>query len=127
LTEEAKLFELLLGDLRSTGILNVTTIGTSTPADNPKKSAVQKPDAQKNREAVTAHCKQLARLAQVYLLVVGLEPKFPEIDDVVSSTLSIDGPRPTLTDGHGQPVPIFAEDATEHWFEAANNLLRLWV
>jgi hypothetical protein len=68
-----------------------------------------------------------ARHSQLHCLTLSAEPVRFESEGAVVSGLTVDGPRPTLTDGHGRPAEFDAEDPFDHWSAAVLRLLELWV
>jgi hypothetical protein len=108
LADEAKLFEILLSELRERGVADV-----QTPAD---------------LAAASAHCSAAARAAQVQVLAIGVDPSGFDADGAVVCKLAVAGPRPTLTDGHGNAVELEADaEPIEAWCDAVLRVLQLWV
>ena len=68
-----------------------------------------------------------SRHSQVHCLSVSAEPVRLNPEGVVVSRLTVNGPRPTLTDGGGRVAEFDAEDAFDHWAAAVVRLLELWV
>ncbi|HET6572965.1 MAG TPA: hypothetical protein VFG68_05130 [Fimbriiglobus sp.] len=68
-----------------------------------------------------------ARHSQVHCLTVSAELVRLDSAGVVVSRLTVDGPRPTLTDGGGRDAEFDAEDAFDHWAAAVVRVLELWV
>jgi hypothetical protein len=70
---------------------------------------------------------ETARHSQVHCLTVSADPVRLDPEGVVVSRLTVDGPRPTLTDGAGRDAEFDAEDAFDHWAAAVVRVLELWV
>jgi hypothetical protein len=107
LAEEEELFAILLRELIERGV-----------------AVVEHPA---NLGDVSAHCEQVARTSQVQVLVVGPEPVLFEPEGAVVTQLSVNGPRPRLTDGSGVPAEFGGDDPFEQWIEAVVRVLKLWV
>ncbi len=105
LKEEAKLFAAVLLEMCQAGTVEV--LGAVPDFDE--------------------HMKERAGHAQVGMLRIGTAPVWEDNENVVVSTLAVDGPIPVLTDGRGSPVPLAADDAFESWILAAIHQLQLWV
>ena len=105
LKEEAKLFAAVLLEMCQAGTVEV--LGAVPDFDE--------------------HMKERASHAQVGMLRIGTAPVWEDNENVVVSTLAVDGPIPVLTDGRGSPVPLAADDAFESWILAAIHQLQLWV
>jgi hypothetical protein len=126
LTAEAKLFEILLSELRANGSAAVARL------DGPDGKHLQTNadlfagvlDAP---EGFDRYCERLSRTAQVQVLTIGAEKTCREIEGAVTSELLVDGPTPALTDGHGDPVPLDPDDPLAAWFDAVLKVLELWV
>lgn len=107
LADEAKLFEILLSELRERGV-----------------AVVQHPA---NLGAAAAHCRELARSAQVQVLVLGQDAAAFEAEGAVVARLAVNGPRPVLIDGHGATAELDTDDAPKAWAEAVLRVLQMWV
>jgi len=68
-----------------------------------------------------------ARTSQVHCLTLGVVPAAVPAEHAVVTGLTIAGPTPTLTDGHGADVPLDGDDAADQWAAAAARALELWV
>lgn len=77
--------------------------------------------------AAAIQCGALSRANQVHCLLLAAAPVEFAPDGPVVTALTVSGPRPPLTDGHGRPVEFHADDAFEQWIEAAVRVLQLWV
>jgi hypothetical protein len=77
--------------------------------------------------AVLAECTAQGRTSQLHCLQLAAEPPPMDPPGVVVCSLAVDGPVPTLTDGHGIIAEFPAEDAFDHWTDAVTRLLGLWV
>jgi hypothetical protein len=72
-------------------------------------------------------CAEHARHSQVHCLVLSADP-FPfDPEGAVVTRLTVDGPRPELTDGNGLTAEFDADDAFDHWSAAVTRVLELWV
>lgn len=76
---------------------------------------------------VTAECTAHGRASQLHCLEIAAEPPPLDPPGVVVCSLAVDGPAPTLTDGHGIIADFPDDDAFEQWTEAVIRLLALWV
>jgi hypothetical protein len=72
-------------------------------------------------------CEDWARKSMVHILMVGVRPGLLEVKDTVTTRLAIDGPRPSLGDGNGEPNPVEGDDASDAWANALQALLMRWV
>jgi hypothetical protein len=117
LMEEAKLFELLLSDLRETG--QVAVFHPQMP--EPPRDLLESP------RAALQKFDQLARMAQVQVLWLGHDVQPVETESAVLTTLSVPGPRPRLRSLFHLDLPLPAEDDADAWLEAAITTLQLWV
>ena len=77
--------------------------------------------------AVAADCTAHGRNSQLHCLQLAADPPPMDPPGVVVCSLAVDGPVPTLTDGHGIIAEFPAEDAFDHWTDAVVRLLALWV
>lgn len=108
LGDEAKLFEILLLELRERGVAAV--LHPAGLAESAK------------------HIAGLTRSAQVQVLAVGAEVPDLDVDGAVVAKLGVHGPRPVLIDGHGATADLEdEEDPAEAWAEAVLRVLQLWV
>ncbi len=107
LSDEAELLQLLLREPIERGAAEVRWV--DTPA------------------ALEQFVAGEARHSQVYCLALSAEPVPLDPEGAVVSRLTVDGPRPALTDGHGADAVFDAEDAFDHWSAAVVRLLELWV
>lgn len=108
LAQEAELLQLLLQELIERGAAQIRAV----------------PDV----AALAAVLTDQARLSQVHCLTLAATPVDLDPDGAVVSHLTVDGPRPTLTDGHGVRVESDADlPAPDHWAELMIRVLELWV
>ncbi len=107
LADEAELLALLLREPIARGAAAVKTVDTLAQA--------------------AAECAGLSRMNQVHCLLLSAAPVAFAPDGAVAAALTVSGPRPPLTDGHGRPVAFAADDAFDQWIEAAVRVLQLWV
>ena len=107
LGHERELFELLLRDPVSRGSAGLRAL----------------PSAAALRQYLDAE----ARTSQVHCLTVGVRPPAVPAEAAVVTTLTVAGPSPGLTDGHGVVVPLDADDPADQWAEMAARVLALWV
>jgi hypothetical protein len=107
LAHEVELLQLLLREPIERGAATVRTVNGPAAA----------------HAALVEH----ARHSQLHALTVSAAPAGLAVDGAVVCGLTVDGPRPVLTDGHGAVVPVSEEDGADHWAEAVRQLLRLWV
>ncbi|MCU0703950.1 MAG: hypothetical protein MUF18_08245 [Fimbriiglobus sp.] len=126
LTSEAKLFEVLLSELRANGTAAVARVG-GTDGKNPHTKADHFAGVLESPEGVLAYCERASRTAQVQVLNIGTAPEWRELETAVMSALAVCAPTPTLTDGHGAKADLPADDPFEAWVEAVQKVLALWV
>jgi hypothetical protein len=126
LDAEAKLYEILLSELRATGTAAVARVN-GTDGKNPHSKADQFAGVLDTSEGVWAYCERASRTAQVQVLNIGTEPAWKELETAVVSTLAVNGPTPTLTDGHGDRVELNGDDPFERWADVALKVLAMWV
>jgi hypothetical protein len=107
LADEAELLQLLLREPVERGAAEVRWV--ESPA------------------AVEAFLAAQARHSQVHCLALSAEPVRLDPEGVVVSRLTVNGPRPGLTDGNGREAGFDAEDALDHWAAAVERVLGLWV
>jgi hypothetical protein len=72
-------------------------------------------------------CAHWARKSMVHCLVIAVEPRVVRATDTVVSRLKVAGPCPALSDGEETPAQVEAEDATESWGQALQQVLARWV
>ena len=106
LSQEAKLFEILLIELRSRSVAFVIH------ADDP--------------DAIVSHCATLSRAAQVQVLELAAAPTMVGPEGVVLVQLAIYGPQPQLVDARGSPVEL-DNDPVESWADAVRKILAMWI
>lgn len=126
LDPEAKLFEILLSELRANGSAAVARVG-GTDGKNPHTKADHFAGVLDTPEGVPNYCERMSRNAQVQVLTLGVHPVRQELDTAVVSSLAVSGPTPVLTDGHGDRVELPADDPFDAWVEAVLRVLGLWV
>lgn len=126
LQAEAKLFEILLSEMRASGTAAVARAG-GKDGQNPHTGADQFAGVLGSADGWRSYAERLSHSAQVQAITLGRSPEWAELEGVVSATLAIDGPTPALTDGRGDRVPVDAEDPFERWAETVLRLLQLWV
>jgi len=107
LAHEAELLSLLLQEPVERGAAVVKTVDTAAHA--------------------ATLCASLSKLNQVQCLLLSADPLPFDPEGPVVSALTVSGPRPPLTDGHGHPVAFAADDAFDQWVEAVVRVLQLWV
>lgn len=107
MAHEAELLELLLREPIERGAASVRWV--------------------ESHAAVVAECTAHGRNSQLHCLEIAAEPPPMDPPGVVVCSLAVDGPIPTLTDGHGIIAEFPAEDAFDHWTDAVTRLLALWV
>lgn len=78
-------------------------------------------------EAAVAGSERLTRQWQTNVLVINPVRVEFEPDGAVTTELVVNGVRPELIDGRGEPIPLVAEEPTDAWKEAAERVLQLWV
>ncbi|MFY7953440.1 MAG: hypothetical protein ACOVT5_13125 [Armatimonadaceae bacterium] len=126
LDPEAKLFEILLSELRATGTAAVSRVNGADGKDRHTK-ADQFAGVLDSPDGVWAYCERVSRTAQVQVLAIGTDPAWKELETAVVTTLAVNGPTPTLTDGNGELVPLTEDDQLSTWVEVALRVLGLWV
>jgi hypothetical protein len=126
LDPEAKLFEILLSELRATGTAAVARVN-GTDGKNPHTKADHFAGVLDSPEGVWAYCERMSRTAQVQVLSIGTDPAWKELETAVVSTLAVNGPTPVLTDGHGDRVELTGDDQLGQWVEVALSVLGMWV
>jgi hypothetical protein len=126
LDPEAKLFEILLSELRANGSAAVARVG-GADGKNPHTKADHFAGVLDTPEGVPNYCERMSRNAQVQVLTLGVHPVRQELDTAVVSSLAVSGPTPVLTDGHGDRVELPADDPFDAWVEAVLRVLGLWV
>lgn len=77
--------------------------------------------------AVEQFLVEQSRHSQVHCLALSAEPVRLDPEGVVVTRLTVDGPRPTLTDGSGHEADFDAADDFDHWTAAVVRVLELWV
>jgi hypothetical protein len=107
LAEEAELFAILLRELAERGVAVI-----EQPAALPESRR---------------HCQQLARTAQVDVLVVGPDAVLFDPEGAAVAHLVVNGPRPKVTDHEGAALAFDGDDAFDQWIEAAVRVLQFWV
>ncbi len=117
LAEEAKLYEILLSELRAAGTAVVWHSGAVESPANVLAST---------NEAIQ-HAELLARSAQVHVLLITTKPMQTETDSAVVTNLAVNSAVPILTDGHGNRVELPTDDAFDAWVLAVKRMLGLWV
>jgi len=105
LLQEWKLFNTIFQEMRSAGTVEIL----------------------EGRNDLESHLDELAENAQVGVLRIGIAPAWTETDDMMYSTLAVDGPMPKLTDSRGLAVAVSGEEAFDTWIQAAIHQLQLWV
>lgn len=126
LESEAKLFEILLSELRANGSAAVARVG-GPDGKNPHTKADHFAGVLDSPEGVQAYCERASRTAQVQVLNVGTSPEWRQLETAVVAALAVAGPTPTLTDGNGEKTPLPADDPFEAWVEAVLRVLAMWV
>ena len=126
LTPEAKLFEVLLSELRGTGAAAVVRPG-GPDGKNPHTGADSYAGVLDTPEAVRGYCERAGRAAQTQVLTLGPAPEWRGLEAAVASTLAVGGAVPALTDGNGERVPLDADDPMAVWVDAVLAVLRRWV
>lgn len=126
LTPEAKLFEILLSELRANGTAAVARVG-GTDGKNPHTKADHFAGVLDSSEAVEAYCERVSRMAQVQVLTLGTHPEWRNMETAVAASLAISGPNPVLTDGHGTRLELSGDDSFETWVDAVLKVLGMWV
>jgi vWA domain found in the FtsH ternary systems/N-terminal helical region fused to the FtsH ternary system vWA domain len=106
LSQEAKLFEILLLELRSRNVAFIISADDTA--------------------AILSHCATLSRAAQVQVLELAAAPMMVGPDGVVLVQLAINGPQPQLIDARGSSVELDA-DPVESWADAARKILAMWI
>jgi hypothetical protein len=71
-------------------------------------------------------CAQLARRSMVHCLVAAVEPPTLRAVDTVVSRLKVAGGFPAMGEGDDAPILVKAEDATDSWARALQQLLARW-
>jgi hypothetical protein len=107
LSDEAELLQLLLREPIERGAAEVRWV--ETPAD------------------VETYLTAQARHSQVHCLTMSADPVRLDPEGAVVTRLTVNGPRPTLTDGGGRVAEFDTEDAFDHWAAVVVRLLELWV
>jgi hypothetical protein len=72
-------------------------------------------------------CAQWSRKSMVHCLLAGVEPRVVRASDTVVSRLKVAGPCPALGDGEEPPALVEADDSTESWAQALQQVLARWV
>ena len=117
LADEAKLYEILLSELRATG---TAVVWHSGAVEAPANVLASTTDA-------IQHAELLARSAQVHVLLITTQPMPTETEAAVVTNLAVNGPVPILIDGHGNRVELPDDDAFDAWVLAVKRMLELWV
>jgi hypothetical protein len=72
-------------------------------------------------------CSQWARRSMVHGLLAGVEPPAVRAGEAVLCRLKVAGAFPALGDGEDAPALVEAEDATESWGLALQQILARWI
>ena len=126
LESEAKLFEVLLSELRANGSAAVARPG-GPDGKNPHTKADRFAGVLDAADGVRAYCERQSRTAQVQVLTLGTAPEWQPLETAVTATLAVNGPTPALTDGNGEKVELPADEPFEAWVEAVLRVLGMWV
>ncbi len=114
LSQEAKLFEILLLELRSRSVAFVIH------ADGNDGLVLE------DSAAILKHCATLSRAAQVQVLEFAAAPTMVGPEGVLLLQCGIDGPQPHLVDARGSPIELDA-DPVESWLDAVRKILATWI
>jgi hypothetical protein len=107
LADEAELMQLLLREPIERGAADVRWVESPEEAEQ--------------------FCAAQVRQSQLHCLTLSAAPVRLDPEGAVVTRLTVDGPRPVLTDGHGRTVEIEEEEAFEHWSAVVVRVLELWV
>jgi len=127
LADEAGLFEILLSELRAAGTVVVRHGGINEKANAAGQASELTASALASSDAAVAYADGLGRIAQVHVLLIGQQAVHPETESAVVAVLGVNGPRPSLIDGHGVALDISTDDAFDEWVDAVIRILQLWV
>jgi len=78
-------------------------------------------------DAVAARCVHWARRSLCHGLLIDIRPRQLHVSDTVLTSLRIDGPRPTLSDGDSELVAQEDDDSLERWSAVLQEILQRWI
>jgi hypothetical protein len=126
LEAEAKLFEILLSELRANGTaVVIRSGGTDGSHSNSRRNPYSELLA--STDGWIDHAEKLSLTSQVQVLLLGRTPEWIERDGIVTSTLGVNSTHPKLVDGHGEVLELLGDDLIDRWTDAVLSILKLWV
>jgi vWA domain found in the FtsH ternary systems/N-terminal helical region fused to the FtsH ternary system vWA domain len=126
LDPEAKLFEILLSEMRANGTAAVARHG-GKDGKNPTTNTDQFAGVLTSPDGWHAYAEKLSHTSQVQVLTLGRNPEWAELEGAVTYGLAVNAATPVLTDGHGEPTELAGDGPMEVWTDAVLRVLQLWV